>query len=130
MMAVDGASLLRASNLATAITFVAADDRAGRAAANADRDDDDVACGWSSAVLERGFALRRRGGSGAAAAAASCSRSRGGLVLVHAAGGEDRGCRREEAAAPGALGVIGAEAAVAKKPVMVDPVAFLCLAVL
>ncbi|CAN6323414.1 unnamed protein product [Urochloa humidicola] len=137
MMAGDGASLLRASDFAAAITFVAADDRVEkdlarrrrrRAAANGDRDDDDVACGWSSAVAERGLALRRRRGGSGAAAASCCSRLRGGLVVR--AAGEERGCRGEDAAAYGALG-IGAEAAVGKKPVtMIDPVAFLCLAIL
>ncbi|RLN40934.1 hypothetical protein C2845_PM01G36350 [Panicum miliaceum] len=131
-----GTPLLRASAFAAAIdgsvTIVAADDpveelarRRGRAAANrgpAQREiEDDAARGWSSAVRERGLALRRRGGS-----AASCSRRRG---LVRAAG-EERGCRSEEAAAPGAV-VIGAEAAaVAKAPVAFDPMAFFCVAVL
>ncbi|CAL4926018.1 unnamed protein product [Urochloa decumbens] len=121
-MAGHGTSFLRAIDgviTCTSVVAAAADDpRRRRAEANGDRDDD-VACGWSSAVVERGLALRRRGGS--------CSRRRDGLIR---AAGDEWACRREEAAAPGALGVIGAEAAVAKKPVMVDPVAFLCLAVL
>ncbi|CAL4934550.1 unnamed protein product [Urochloa decumbens] len=130
-MAGYGTFLLRAGDLSAAIdgaiSFVAAaedpvDELARRrrcAAANGDRDDD-VACGWSSAVVERGLALRRRGGS-------ACSRRRDGLIR---AAGEERGCRSEEAAAaPGALGIGAEQAAVAKAPV-VDMVSFFCLAVL
>jgi len=118
-MAGHGAPLLRASAFAAAIdgsiTIVA---NRGRDVGLAQRgiEDDDAARGWSSAVQERGLALRRRGGS------TSCSRPHAGLVV------------REEAAAPGAaLGAgAGAKAAVAaaEKP-LVDPgVAFFCLTVL
>ncbi|OEL28917.1 hypothetical protein BAE44_0010062 [Dichanthelium oligosanthes] len=135
-MAGDGTPLLRASAFAAAIdgaiTFVMADDpveaparRCDRLAANrglAQKElAEDAARGWSSADVERGLTLRRRGGS-----AASCSRCRDGLGRT---AGEERGCRREEAAATaGSLG-IGAEAVVAKEPVL-DRVAFFCLTVL
>ncbi|CAL4917698.1 unnamed protein product [Urochloa decumbens] len=118
-------SFLRASDLSapidgviTSVVAAAADDpRRRRAEANGDRDDD-VACGWSSAVVERGLALRRRGGS--------CSRRRDGLIR---AAGDEWACRSEKAAAPGALGIGAEEAAVAKAPA-VDMVSFFCLAVL
>ncbi|PUZ57225.1 hypothetical protein GQ55_5G412400 [Panicum hallii var. hallii] len=133
-MAADGTPLLRASAFAFTIDGAIAalagyyDDpveelarRRGRDAAKRGRDggtarreEADAARGWSSAVAERGLALRRRGGS------ASCSRPRGGLVV----GGE-------EAAAPGAALGAGAKAAAAAAKPMVDPgVAFFCLAVL
>ncbi|KAF8661891.1 hypothetical protein HU200_056851 [Digitaria exilis] len=83
------------------------------------REEADPARGWSSAVAERGLALRRRGGG-----SASCSsRPSGGLVV------EEGTRRREEvAAASAALGVGGA--ACSEEP-LVDPgVAFFCLAVL
>ncbi|KAG2536858.1 hypothetical protein PVAP13_9NG226873 [Panicum virgatum] len=127
-MAGHGAPLLRASAFAAAIdgsiTIVA---NRGRDVGLAQRgiEDDDAARGWSSAVQERGLALRRRGRGGPAAA--SCSRRRGGMIR---AAGEERGCHNDEAAVPVAPG-IGAEAAVvAKAPVTFDPVAFLCVAVL
>ncbi|CAL4964169.1 unnamed protein product [Urochloa decumbens] len=83
------------------------------------RGEGEAASGWSSAVVERGLALRRRGGS------ASCSSRRCGLIV-----GE--GARyREEAAASGALGVGAADAVAANQEALVDPtLAFLCLAVL
>ncbi|CAL4957197.1 unnamed protein product [Urochloa decumbens] len=83
------------------------------------REEGEAASGWSSAVVERGLALRRRGGS------ASCSSRRCGLIV-----GE--GARyREEAAASGALGVGAADAVVADQEALVDPtLAFLCVAVL
>ncbi|CAL4964114.1 unnamed protein product [Urochloa decumbens] len=85
------------------------------------REEGEAASGWSSAVVERGLALRRRGGS------ASCSSRRCGLIVGEGAR------NREEAAASGALGV-GAEDAVAAHQealVEVDPtLAFLCVAVL
>ncbi|CAL4976827.1 unnamed protein product [Urochloa decumbens] len=84
------------------------------------REEGEAASGWSSAVVERGLALRRRGGS------ASCFSRRCGLIV-----GE--GARyREEAAASGALGVEAEDAVVAAdQEALVDPaLAFLCLAVL
>ena len=127
-MAADGTPLLRASAFAFtidgAVAVLAAYDgpaeelagRRGGGLAVAGPEEADAARGWSSAVAERGLALRRRGGS------TSCSRPHAGLVV------------REEAAAPGAaLGAgAGAKAAVAaaEKP-LVDPgVAFFCLTVL
>ncbi|CAO2162164.1 unnamed protein product [Urochloa humidicola] len=79
----------------------------------------EAASGWSSAVVERGLALRRRGGS------ASCSNRRCGLIV-------DEGVRnREEAAASGALGVGAEDAVAANQEALVDPtLAFLCVAVL
>ncbi|CAL4950445.1 unnamed protein product [Urochloa decumbens] len=85
------------------------------------REEGEATSGWSSAVLERGLALRRRGGS------ASCSSRRCGLIV-----GE--GARyREEAAASRALGVGAADAVAADQEALVevDPtLAFLCVAVL
>ncbi|OEL33766.1 hypothetical protein BAE44_0005216 [Dichanthelium oligosanthes] len=79
----------------------------------------DATRGWSSAVEERGLALRRRGGS------ASCSHPRGGLIIGEGAR------RREEATASGALGAGAGAAVVAAEEPLVDPaVAFFCLAVL
>ncbi|RLN23029.1 uncharacterized protein C2845_PM07G06970 [Panicum miliaceum] len=127
-MAADGTPLLRASAFAFTIDGAIAalagyyDDpveelgraKRGRDGGTARREEADAARGWSSAVAERGLALRRRGGS------ASCARPRGGLVV----GGE-------EAAAPGAALGAGAKAAAAAAKPMVDPgVAFFCLAVL
>ncbi|CAN6323413.1 unnamed protein product [Urochloa humidicola] len=120
-------SLVRAIDLSAAVDDPVQKELARRrrraAAANGDRDDEDVARGWSSAVVDRSLSLRRRGGSGAGAgAAAPCSRRRDGLIRMEE--------RSEGAAAPGALGIgIGAEAAVAKAP-GVDMVSFFCLAVL
>ena len=85
--------------------------------------EDDAARGWSSAVEERGLALRRRGGP----AAASCARRRGGMIRT---AGEERGCHNDEAAVPVALGIGAEAAAVAKAPVTFDPMAFFCVAVL
>ncbi|CAL4976776.1 unnamed protein product [Urochloa decumbens] len=83
------------------------------------REEGEAASGWSSAVVERGLALRRRGGS------ASCSSRRCALIV-----GE--GARyREEAAASGALGVGAEDAVAADQEALVDPtLAFLCIAVL
>nr|TKW12438.1 hypothetical protein SEVIR_5G035700v2 [Setaria viridis] len=76
------------------------------------REESDEERGWSSAVVERGLALRHRGGS------ASCFRPRCGLIVG------------EGAAASGALGV-EAEAAVAAEELLVDPtLEFFYLAVL
>ena len=126
-MAADGTPLLRASAFAFtidgAVAVLAAYDgpaeelagRRGGGLAVAGPEEADAARGWSSAVVERGLALRHRRGP------ASCSlRPRGGLVVG------------EEAAAPGAaLGAGGAKAAVAAATPLVDPgVAFFCLAVL
>ncbi|CAN6287642.1 unnamed protein product [Urochloa humidicola] len=126
-MAGDGTllSLVRAIDLSAAVDDPVQKELARRrrraAAANGDRDDEDVARGWSSAVVDRSLSLRRRGGSGAGAGA-PCSRRRDGLIRMEE--------RSEGAAAPGALGIgIGAEAAVAKAP-GVDMVSFFCLAVL
>ncbi|KAG2588122.1 hypothetical protein PVAP13_5NG193500 [Panicum virgatum] len=121
-MAADWTPLLRAFALTIdgAIAALAAHDGPveergrGRGRDAAKREEADAARGWSSAVAERGLALRRRGGS------TSCSRPHAGLVV------------REEAAAPGAALGAGAKAAVAaaEKP-LVDPgVAFFCLTVL
>ena len=140
-MAADGTPLLCASAFAAAvdgaaITTVVANDlveeelasRRDSVAANRGcggalerREEADVARGWSSAVVERGLALRRRGGS------ASFCRPRGGLVGTAAATAtKERRGRREEAGASCALGV-GAEA---EEPVVDPGVAFFCLAVL
>ncbi|CAO2192878.1 unnamed protein product [Urochloa humidicola] len=83
------------------------------------REEAEAASGWSSAVVERGLALRRRGGS------ASCSTRQCGLIV-----GE--GARNgEEAAASGVLGVGAEDAVAADQEALVDPtLAFLCLAVL
>ncbi|CAO2184922.1 unnamed protein product [Urochloa humidicola] len=83
------------------------------------REEAEAASGWSSAVVERGLALRRRGGS------ASCSSRRCGLIVGEGAR------NREEAAASGVLGVGAEDAVVANQEALVDPtLAFLCLAVL
>ncbi|KAJ1283377.1 hypothetical protein BS78_03G124000 [Paspalum vaginatum] len=94
--------------------------RDGGLAPRREEADADAARGWSSAVVERGLALRRRGGS-----AAPCSRPRGGLVCTEGAAARPERCfRREEAAASGVLGV-GVE-----EPGVDPGVAFFCLAVL
>ncbi|CAL4964116.1 unnamed protein product [Urochloa decumbens] len=85
------------------------------------REEAEAASGWSSAVVERGLALRRRGGS------ASCSSRRCGLIVGEGAR------NREEAAASGALGVGAADGVAADHEALVevDPtLAFLCVAVL
>ncbi|RCV23845.1 hypothetical protein SETIT_5G037400v2 [Setaria italica] len=83
-------------------------------------EESDAARGWSSAVVERGLALRRRGGS------TSCCRPRCGLIVGEGARS------REEAAASGAAQGVGAEAAaVAAEEPLVDPtLEFFYLAVL
>ncbi|CAO2173989.1 unnamed protein product [Urochloa humidicola] len=83
------------------------------------REEAEAASGWSSAVVERGLALRRRGGS------ASCSSRRCGLIVGEGAR------NREEAAASGAHGVGAEDAVAANQEALVDPtLAFLCVAVL
>jgi hypothetical protein len=79
------------------------------------REESDEERGWSSAVVERGLALRRRGGS------ASCCRPRYGLIVG------------EEAVASAAVGVeAGAEeeAAVAAEELPIDPTEFFYISVL
>ncbi|GJM87673.1 hypothetical protein PR202_ga03651 [Eleusine coracana subsp. coracana] len=85
-------------------------------AAKRGRDDDVLALleeadarGWSSAVLERSLALRRRRGTASSSFPRRC-----GWVTATA---EDHGCRREEEATPDA---VGAGAAVEEKA-MADP---------
>ncbi|CAO2203245.1 unnamed protein product [Urochloa humidicola] len=65
------------------------------------REEAEAAIGWSSVVVERSLALRRRGGS------ASCSSRRCGLIVGEGAR------NREEAAASGGCGGIGEGAAAA-----------------
>ncbi|CAO2203243.1 unnamed protein product [Urochloa humidicola] len=91
----------------------------GRSGGVDQREEAEAAIGWSSAVVERGLALRRRGGS------ASCSSRRCGLIVGEGAR------NREEAAASGALGVGAEDAVAADQEALVDPaLVFLCLAVL
>ncbi|CAO2192707.1 unnamed protein product [Urochloa humidicola] len=83
------------------------------------REEEEVASGWSSAVVERGLALRHRGGF------ASCSSRRCGLIV------DESGGNREEAAASGGCGIGAGAAAAADQEALVDPgLAFFCLAVL
>ncbi|CAL4950387.1 unnamed protein product [Urochloa decumbens] len=85
------------------------------------REETEAASGWSSAVVERGLALRRRGGS------ATCSSRRCGLIVGE--GARDR----EETAASGGGGCgfgAGAAAAADQEPLVDPALAFLCVAVL
>ncbi|CAO2184886.1 unnamed protein product [Urochloa humidicola] len=83
------------------------------------REEEEATSGWSSAVVERGVALRHRGGF------ASCSSRRCGLIVGESAR------NREEAAASGGCGIGAGAAAAADLEPLVDPtLAFLCLAVL
>ncbi|CAL4957143.1 unnamed protein product [Urochloa decumbens] len=85
------------------------------------REETEAASGWSSAVVERGLALRRRGGS------ATCSSRRCGLIV-----GEGARDREETAASGiGGCGIGAGAAAAADQEPLVDPaLAFLCVAVL
>lgn len=137
-MAADGTPLLRVSAIPAAV----ANDRIEELASRRDsvaakrgrggaleelREEADAARGWSSAVAERGLALRRRGGG-----SASFCRPRGGLVDTTAgatATEERRGRRQEADDASCALIRVGAEAE-EPEPVVDPGVAFFCLAVL
>ncbi|CAO2180228.1 unnamed protein product [Urochloa humidicola] len=83
------------------------------------REEEEAASGWSSAVVERGLALRRRRGS------AFCSSRRCGLIVGEGA----RSC--EEAAASGGCGIGAEDAVAANQEALADPtLVFLCVAVL
>ncbi|CAO2162200.1 unnamed protein product [Urochloa humidicola] len=83
------------------------------------REEEEAASGWSSAVVERGLALRRRGSS------AFCSSRRCGLIVGEGA----RSC--EEAAASGGCGIGAEDAVAANQEALADPtLAFLWVAVL